>query len=110
MDPRLWQLLNLSPGDFYIRNVQLNNGGSTLAIDCTIVNETHPKGKDARLHFMNCRDIRCQVLDPTFREEVVQALGVYLGEQSHTKPAVLYTGITEMSVLYDEIAVFAEER
>lgn len=107
MDPRLWQLVNLTPGELYVQNVKISHIESTLTLECRAFHNTYPKGKAINITFKNCRDIRWQAVDPHAGEEAAQALGVYLGEQQHGKPAVVYTGATEMSVLYNEIMISA---
>jgi hypothetical protein len=106
MDPRLWQILNTVPGELYIREISLSHQGKSLILDCETFNETHPNGRRFRLTFSRCRDVHWQASNPHPEgDEVAQALGVYLGEELHMKPAVVYTGGTEMSVLYDEIRI-----
>ena len=107
MDPRLWRLLNTEPGELYILDVHVLHAGSTLEIECEAKNSVYPNGKIYRITFKNCRDIHWQAMNPDNDNEVAQALGIYLGEQQHNKPAVVYTGETEMSVLYSEIMVQA---
>ncbi len=107
MDPRLWELLNLPPGSVYIEHVYLSHVGSTLTLNCKAFGEAYPKGKPFQIQFRNCRDIRWEAVDPNAGEEAAEALGVYLGEHAHHKPAVVYTGATEMTVLYNEINVRA---
>ncbi len=108
MDPRLWELLKAEPGVLYIREAKFVPKGSQLSLDCEYINNTHPRGRSFELTFKHCRDIRWQVMDPTTNAEAVEALGLYLGEQSHTKPAVVYTGVTEVMVLYSELSINAD--
>jgi len=105
MDPRLWELLSLPPGSVYIRDVRLCHTNSTVIVDCDAVTDADPNGTSFQLTFKNCRDVHWEAVDPYSKDELVQAFGVYLGEEAHNKPAVIYTGITEMTVLYDEVQV-----
>lgn len=104
MDPRLWEWLNMPPGELFIRRIALSHKNSTLTLECEAISEKTAKRRAFHLQFVNCRDIRWQALD-VHDGESVKALGVYLGEGSHGKPAVLYTGLAEMSVLYSEIHI-----
>jgi hypothetical protein len=105
MDPRLWKLLDLSPGALYIQNVHLSHNESTLTLDCRAISDAYPKGRAFQIMFKNCRDVRWQAVDPHANESMPQALGLYLGEEEHHKPAVVYTGSTEMTVLYNELVI-----
>lgn len=104
MDPRLWQQLNMSPGELFIRHISLSHKDSTLTLECEAVSNSAAKRRQFRLEFVNCRDIRWQSLD-AHSDEMVKALGLYLGEESHRKPAVVYTGAVEMSVLYRSVRI-----
>ncbi|MEL7235463.1 MAG: hypothetical protein AAGK74_13260, partial [Chloroflexota bacterium] len=103
MDPRLWELLRLPPGALYIQNVRLCHEGSTVIVDCTAITDENPRGQNFQINFKNCRNVQWEAMDPYNTEANVQAFGVFLGEQSHNKPAIIYTGMTEMSVLYDSV-------
>jgi hypothetical protein len=106
MDPRLWELLNTPPGTLYINNISLSQQGKSVIIDCETFNDAYPNGKCFRLRFSHCRDLHWQASDPMRPDDAAaEALGVYLGEQLHGKPAVVYTGGTEMSVLYNSIEI-----
>lgn len=105
MDPRLWQTVNLTPGELYVQNVKISHVESTLTLECKAFHDTYPKGKNIYITFKNCRDIRWQAVDPHAGEEAMQALGIFLGEHCHGKPAVVYTGATELSVLYNEVRI-----
>jgi hypothetical protein len=106
MDPRLWQILDTPPGDLYIRHISLSDHGKSVMVDCEAFNVAYPNGKKFRLTFAHCRDVHWQASDPmAHRDGQMQALGVYLGEERHSKAAVVYTGDTEMSVLYNEIHI-----
>jgi hypothetical protein len=105
MDPRLWEMLNSPPGELFIRRISLLCEGQSLEVECETFNDSHPHGKKFRMVFSNCRDIRWESSDPYMQKPEVQAFGMYLGEELHGKPAVVYTGGTEMSVLYDEVYI-----
>lgn len=105
MDPRLWQWLNSPPGELFIRSIALSHTSSTLTLECEAYSDVYPGGKTFRLRFMNCRDIRWQAMDTHPEGERIQALGMYLGEHSHHRPAVMYTGAVEMSVLYSKVQI-----
>lgn len=107
MDPRLWQLLNTAPGELFIRRMWLSHNNNTLTLECEAVNDVYPNGMTFELQFKNCRDIRWQSMSAASIQEHLQALGFYLGEQAHHKPAVVYTGESEMSVLYQELDIKA---
>lgn len=105
MDPRLWQLVDLPPGDLYVRHVQLDHETGTLALECEVFYPDYGDSQTFQLRFKKCRGIRWEAMDTDAGEAAAHALGIYLGEQSHTKPAVVYTGANEMSVLYQEVDV-----
>ncbi|MEM6283382.1 MAG: hypothetical protein AAF787_14400 [Chloroflexota bacterium] len=105
MDPRLWELLRLPPGTLYIHNVHLQHSESTVIVDCQAITDDTPRGKTFQINFKNCRNVQWEAIDPYSTDKNVQAYGVFLGEQSHSKAAIIYTGLTEMSVLYDSVNV-----
>jgi hypothetical protein len=105
MDPRLWQLLEMPPADLYIRRVWLSHEGSTLTLECEAVCKDYPDGRVFQIAFQHCRDIHWQSVGPVNGNVTPQALGMYLGERDHNKPAVVYTGDTEMTVLYHDVMV-----
>ncbi len=103
MDPRLWQLLNVPPGSVYVNNMNLCPKNSTLTVDCRALSDTYPKGKSFEIQFSHCRDVRWQAVNPGGSDEVVEALGLFLGEEGYNKPAVVYTGGIEVSVYYGDV-------
>lgn len=105
MDPRLWQLLNLPTGSVYIHNIQLSHKNSTVILDCYAQTEMAQKDKPFKLIFTHCRDVQWQAVDPNSGSDIVQAVALYLGEKMGNKPAVVYTGSTEMSIIYDDVIV-----
>jgi len=105
MDPRLWELVGLYDADVYIQATTLHEGGSTVMVACHAVNDTFPNGKAFTIIFRECKELQCQVLNPNSKADLVQALGMYLGEANYAKPAVVYTGSAEMHVKYNNVEI-----
>ncbi|MFZ4814380.1 MAG: hypothetical protein ACOYL5_07585 [Phototrophicaceae bacterium] len=101
MDPRLWALLNTAAGEVFLRRIWLDCAANVLVLECNLTANGHQNS--FRLRFTDCRDLHWQANMPDTSGGDLPALGLFLGQARHHRAAVIYTGGTEMSVLYGQL-------
>ncbi len=104
----LEDLKPLGLGNFtsLVTSVQVSLWGNEFLLEC-VYNPI--KRSPYKFVFQDCREIRWEVRSPEdVQESEADLIDLQLGEGNHRKPAVIYTDIFEILILYGSFRVEKE--
>lgn len=98
-----YHLLGLGGLTSLITNIKVSLWGNEVLFEC-LYNPEAPS--PYVMVFKDCREMRWDVHDPEeVQDTFADLIGFHLGEDNHREPALIYTDIFEISLLYGSFTI-----